>query len=252
LQSQREGTLPDLLDSVLMATGYAEYLKASPEDADERFENVLELRSLMAEYEDVAGEEGGDLGAFLQDVALVADVDELREGTPAVTLITLHAAKGLEFPVVFLVGLEEGVLPHIRSFDDPRQMEEERRLCYVGITRAMDRLYLTRSFRRYSFGASAANPPSRFLADIPSHVKRPWGSTGRTYAEAAAAPSLFQGEENPDDAQWSAGDRVKHQKFGVGTIVSSQTNGGDVEYTVDFETAGVRRLLQSYAKLVSA
>ncbi|HMO55353.1 MAG TPA: UvrD-helicase domain-containing protein, partial [Tepidiformaceae bacterium] len=127
LQSDRQGSLPQLLDEVLTATGYADYLKASPEDADERFENVLELRSLMAEYEDVAGDEGGDLGAFLQDVALVADVDELREGTPAVTLITLHAAKGLEFPVVFLVGLEEGVLPHIRSFDDPRQMEEERR-----------------------------------------------------------------------------------------------------------------------------
>jgi len=251
LQSQREGTLPDLLDRVLTETGYADYLKSSPDDADERFENVLELRSLMAEYEDVAGEDG-DLGAFLQDVALVADVDELREGTPAVTLITLHAAKGLEFPVVFLVGLEEGVLPHIRSFDDPRQMEEERRLCYVGITRAMDRLYLTRSFRRYSFGASSANPPSRFLADIPAHVKRPWGSSTRTYAEAAAAPAMFKGEENPAEAEWSAGDRVKHAKFGVGVVVSSQTNGGDVEYTVDFESAGTRRLLQSYAKLVPA
>src|SRR5690606_10945751 len=107
--------------------------------------------------------------------------------------------------------------------------------------------------RRYSFGASSTNPPSRFLADIPSHVKRPWGSTGsRTYAEAAAAPSMFAGEENPAEAEWSAGDRVKHAKFGTGVIVSSQTNGGDVEYTVDFETAGVRRLLQSYAKLVPA
>jgi DNA helicase-2/ATP-dependent DNA helicase PcrA len=116
----------------------------------------------------------------------------------------------------------------------------------------MDRLYLTRSFRRYSFGASAANPPSRFLADIPAHVKRPWGSTTRTYAEAAAAPTMFKGEENPAEAEWSAGDRVKHAKFGVGVVVSSQTNGGDVEYTVDFESAGTRRLLQSYAKLVPA
>lgn len=251
LQTSRDGSLPQLLDEVLTVTGYAEYLKSSPEDADERFENVLELRSLMAEYEDVAGDDG-DLAAFLQDVALVADVDELREGTPAVTLITLHAAKGLEFPVVFLVGLEEGVLPHIRSFDDPRQMEEERRLCYVGITRAMDRLYLTRSFRRYSFGASSANPPSRFLSDIPSHLRRPFGSSTRTYADAVVAPSLFEGEANPASADWAAGDRVAHPKFGTGVIVSSQTNGGDVEYVVDFETAGVRRLLQSYAKLVPA
>jgi DNA helicase-2/ATP-dependent DNA helicase PcrA len=240
-----------LLDLVLSLTGYARYLQEAGEDGEERFENVLELRSLMAEYEEVGGEQG-DLATFLQDVALIADVDELREGTPAVTLITLHAAKGLEYPVVFLIGLEEGVLPHIRSFDDPRQMEEERRLCYVGITRAMDLLYLTRSYRRFSFGQQAANPPSRFLADIPAHTKRPSGSTTRSYAEAVAAPPLFQDVEPASESMWSAGDRVVHPKFGAGVIVSAQINGGDVEYVVNFDTAGTRRLLQSYAKLVPA
>src|SRR4029079_5273224 len=117
-----------------------------------------------------------------------------------------------EFPVVFLVGLEEGVLPHIRSFDDPAQMQEERRLAYVGITRAMDLLYLSRSYRRFSFGGHAANPPSRFLADVPKNVTRPYGSTPRSYFEAASAAPL---EELPpaQDALWNAGDRVSHPKF---------------------------------------
>ncbi len=252
LQAQRTLPLPDMLDQVLSLTGYAKYLQDGDESSEERIENVLELRSVMTEYEEAAGE-GGDLATFLQDVALVADVDELREGSSAVTLITLHAAKGLEFPVVFLVGLEEGVLPHIRSFDDPGEMEEERRLCYVGITRAMDLLYLTRSYRRFSFGAQSANPPSRFLSDIPTHLKRPFVSTPRTYVEAASAPPLFEADEtSPAEAQWATGDRVVHPKFGAGTVVSSHTNGGDVEVVVAFESAGVRRLLQSYAKLVPA
>ncbi|MCC7089400.1 MAG: hypothetical protein IT295_09610, partial [Dehalococcoidia bacterium] len=141
---------------------------------------------------------------------------------------------------------------HIRSFDDPRQMEEERRLCYVGITRAMDLLYLTRSYRRFSFGTHAANPPSRFLADIPAHLKRPYGSTPRSYADAVVAPSLFENIEPANDSMWSSGDRVAHPKFGPGVIVSAQKNGSDIEYVVDFDTAGTRRLLQSYAKLVPA
>ena len=251
LQADAGRPLPDLLDQVLTLTGYAKYLQDGGEDAEDRIENVLELRSLMSEYEEVGGEQG-DLAAFLQDVALVADVDELREGTPAITLITLHAAKGLEYPVVFLIGLEEGVLPHIRSFDDPRQMEEERRLCYVGMTRAMDLLYLSRSYRRFSFGQQAANPPSRFLNDVPAHTKRPYGSTPRSYAEAAAAPSMFENVEPAEDSMWAAGERVAHPKFGTGVIVSAQKNGSDIEYVVAFESAGTRRLLQSYAKLVPA
>lgn len=250
LRAARERPLPELLDDVLNATGYVRYLQDGEPDAEERLENVLELRNVMGEYEEVAGV-GSDLATFLQDVALIADVDELREGSSAATLITLHAAKGLEYPVVFLVGLEEGVLPHIRSFDDPSQMQEERRLAYVGITRAMDLLYLTRSYRRFSFGGHAANPPSRFLADIPKSVTRPYGSTPRSYLEAASAPPA---EELPlaQDALWNAGDRVAHPKFGVGSVVSAHVNGGDVELVVSFESAGVRRLLQSYAKLVPA
>jgi DNA helicase-2/ATP-dependent DNA helicase PcrA len=251
LRADSELSLPKLLDAILKESGYSRYLQDSENESDERIENVLQLRAVMSQYEEVGGEEN-DLATFLQDVSLVADVDEMKEGVDAVTLITLHTAKGLEFPVVFMVGMEEGVLPHIRSFDDPRQMEEERRLAYVGITRAMDSLYLTRAYRRFSFGIQAANPPSRFLADIPREVTRGLGSA-RSYAEAAAAPSRSEQEEGPAaDSLWDPGDRVQHAKFGVGTVISSQQNGSDVELVVAFETAGTRRLLQSYAHLVAA
>ncbi|MGI8423938.1 MAG: UvrD-helicase domain-containing protein [Chloroflexota bacterium] len=249
LRDRRDHPLPELLDALLTTTGYVQYLKDADPESEERLENVLELRSVMSQYEET-GREGSDLATFLQDVALVADVDEMREGVEAVTLITLHAAKGLEFPTVFMIGMEEGVLPHIRSFDDPRQMEEERRLAYVGITRAKDRLYMVRAYRRYSMGAGSANPASRFLADISKSLLRPHGSSTRSYAEAAIAPP--REEFRPAAAEWVAGDKVRHPKFGTGTVVSTQVNRGDVEIQVAFEGAGIKRLLQSYAPLSPA
>jgi DNA helicase-2/ATP-dependent DNA helicase PcrA len=250
LRAQRSGpSLAGLLDAVLEATGYVSYLRDAVGEAQERLENVLQLRSVMSQYEEVGGERS-DLATFLQDVALVADVDELQGDVDAVTLITLHAAKGLEFPVVFMVGMEEGLLPHIRSFNDPAQMEEERRLAYVGITRAKDILYLTRAYRRYTMGMQAANPPSRFLADIPRSLTRAHGSSPRSYLEAATAPP--REEFRPASAKWTAGDRVRHSKFGQGTVVSTQPNGNDIEVVVAFEGAGVKRLLQSFAPLTPA
>ncbi|MEP6870563.1 MAG: UvrD-helicase domain-containing protein [Anaerolineaceae bacterium] len=252
LRARRTEPLPSLLDEVLKATGYARFLQDGDPDAEERIENILELRGVMSEYEEVAGEDENGLAPFLRDVALVADVDEMKAEVDAVTLITLHTAKGLEFPVVFISGMEEGILPHFRAFDDPRQMEEERRLAYVGITRAMDLLYLSRAYRRFVFGNQSANPASRFLGDIPKLLTRPYGSTPRSYMEAASAEPEMEIGGNADGALWIAGDRVSHPKFGPGTVVSSQPNGGDVELVVTFESAGVRRLLQSYAKLVPA
>ena len=246
--------LPKLLDAVLATTGYGRYLQESEAEGEERLENVLQLRAVMDQYEDIGGEEENDLAQFLQDVSLVADVDEMKDDVDAVTLITLHTAKGLEFPVVFMIGMEEGVLPHIRSFDDPRQMEEERRLAYVGITRAMDLLYLTRAYRRFSFGISASNPASRFLSDIPKEVVRPLGSASRSYAEAAAAPPKYD-ELPAEEAEFGPGDRVFHPKFGGGQIVSAVKNGSDIEYQVAFDDAekvGVKRLLQQYARLTPA
>ncbi|MGD9933263.1 MAG: ATP-dependent helicase [Dehalococcoidia bacterium] len=249
--------LDRLLDHVLEASGYRAYLAGDPE-AEERLGNIEQLRAVMEQRSGVEGGEA-DLAAFLQDVSLVADVDEMEEGPNAVTLITLHAAKGLEFPVVFIAGMEEGVLPHIRSFDDPRQMEEERRLAYVGITRAGDELYLTRAFRRFAMGGGSTNPASRFLSDIPVSLTRPsnlrgargsgTAAPGNRYADLVVATPPVD-EPPPAEAEFEAGDRVRHAKFGDGTVISAQKNGGDVEYQVTFDTAGVKRLLQTYARLV--
>ncbi len=250
-ERRAEMPLPELLDRVLTDTKYAQYLRDSGPDAEERLENVLQLRNVMSQYEEMSGQDS-DLATFLQDVALVSDVDEMGEGVEAITLITLHAAKGLEFPVVFIIGMEEGVLPHMRSFDDPRSMEEERRLAYVGMTRAKDRLYLLRSYRRMSFGMTQQHPESRFLREIPSNLTAPWSSGGaRSYEEAAAAPSMFD-EPPAEDAEFEPGETVTHVKFGTGRVVSASMNGGDVEYVVDFEGVGTKRLLQTYARLVAA
>ena len=243
---------PNCFDQVLVLTGYAKYLQDGGDDAEARIENVLELRSVMLRVRRRRAARRATSPPSSRTSPSSPTSTSSARASAAVTLITLHAAKGLEFPVVFLIGLEEGVLPHMRSFDDPRQMEEERRLCYVGMTRAMDLLYLSRSYRRFSFGQSAQNPASRFLADIPAHTKRPYGSTARSYAEAAAAPSMFENIEPAEDSMWEAGDKVSHPKFGTGVIVTAQKNGSDIEYVVAFESAGTRRLLQSYAKLVPA
>jgi DNA helicase-2/ATP-dependent DNA helicase PcrA len=252
-------SLGALLDETLIATGYGAFL-AGDEEPEERLANVAQLRAVMEQYTDVAGGTA-DLANFLHDVSLVADVDEMEGEPDAVTLITLHAAKGLEFPVVFIAGMEEGVLPHMRSFDDPRQMEEERRLAYVGITRAEDLLYLTRAYRRFTMGGAMMHPPSRFLTDIPVELTRGWNQRGPrpraslpperpTYAEVvAAAPPR---EEPALEADLQPGTRVRHQKFGEGVVISASKNGSDVEYQVAFDDGAVKRLLQTYARLVRA
>ncbi|MCH8009674.1 MAG: ATP-binding domain-containing protein, partial [Chloroflexi bacterium] len=251
IEESRTATVEDLMASVLKKTNYREYLLADfEEDGEERWENVQQLLALAAEYEGLAPEVA--LPQLLEDVALVSPGDELEEELDAVTLITLHAAKGLEFPVVFIVGMEEGVLPHIRSFDDPAQMEEERRLCYVGITRAKERLYLVRAFRRRLMGSSQHNPASRFLKDIPQELiaKR------KTSAEEAAGmrysgPSLARMRQAmPSEAMFAPGDHVRHQRFGEGVVVNCTVTSSDQEVTVAFKGGGgVKKLLLSYAPL---
>jgi DNA helicase-2/ATP-dependent DNA helicase PcrA len=169
---REERTVLELLDAILEQSGYARFVRDGTEEGEERWQNIQELRTKAHDYDELALESG--LQAFLQDVSLVQDVDELGTGEErnAVTLITLHAAKGLEFPHVFLVGLEEGVLPHSRSMDDQKQLEEERRLLYVGITRAMKGLHLVYAFRRTLYGNPQVNAPSRFLADVPASAVR--------------------------------------------------------------------------------
>jgi ATP-dependent DNA helicase UvrD/PcrA len=265
-------TVSQLLTTVIEKTRYRDYLtEAFPVDGEERWENVMELRNVAAQFDELEPEHA--LLRFLEDVALMSDADEYDERIEAVTLITLHAAKGLEFPVVFIVGMEEGLLPHIRSFDDPAQMEEERRLAYVGVTRAKDRLYIVRAFRRALMGQGSHNPPSRFLKDLPPElVHQAQQSVEHAYQQRPTRPrqpawSTMLGDVQPTrvrvgaeedeprlraNASFSAGDHVRHARFGEGIVVNAAmtSNGADQEVTVAFKgESGVKKLLLSFAPL---
>ena len=240
----------ELMDAVLERAGYRDLLLEEGEQGLERLENIQELRNTAQEFQPMEPEER--LSAFLQGAALVSDVDTLEEGTDAVTLITLHQAKGLEFPVVFIVGLEEGLLPHSRSIDDPDQMEEERRLFYVGMTRAKKRLYLTRVFRRVVWGNASPARPSRFLTDIPQSLVSPLAMAGREGVAAAPWGNGTQGEKGgkATSEPLKAGEKVRHSKFGEGIVVTCVPSGQDHEVTVAFKgESGIKKLLLSFAPL---
>ncbi len=235
IEKSGELNVVDLIDLVLERTGYKEYILAGDE---ERWENILELRTVAQEYRDL--EPRDSLASLLEGVALVSDVDGLDEKADAMTLITLHQAKGLEFPVVFIVGLEEGLLPHFKSLSEPEQLEEERRLCYVGITRAKERAYLIHALRRSLMGSSSHSIPSRFLSDIPSHLVTPMGLMEQAGTPAPAAPGK---------SPLKTGDRVRHAKFGEGLVVGCLAARDDYEVTVAFDGSGVKRFLLSLTPL---
>jgi DNA helicase-2/ATP-dependent DNA helicase PcrA len=278
VRSGETETVTELFDRILSRLDYRGYLLNTFEDGEERWENVEELRAVAEQFAEL--KPPAALEAFLENVALVADVDTLDQpvegGAPegAVTLITLHQAKGLEYPVVFIVGLEEGVLPHARTLDDPDQMEEERRLAYVGVTRAKERLYLLRAFRRNLMGTRMPNPPSRFLRDIPGHLVEVVRQPGSAAAATAAArppqarpplPSPGTRERvsgmpvarpaapapaGAAERAFDPGQHVRHPQFGEGIVVNCEPMRGDQIVTVAFRgTAGVKRLMLSFAPL---
>ncbi|MFB6674671.1 DNA helicase PcrA [Streptomyces sp. NPDC056390] len=269
-----------VLEAVLERTGYLAELQSSTDPQDEtRIENLQELAAVALEFEqesasaDGAAEgEGeasvGTLSEFLERVALVADSDQIPDeeddGSGVITLMTLHTAKGLEFPVVFLTGMEDGVFPHMRSLGQVKELEEERRLAYVGITRARERLYLTRSTLRSAWGQPSYNPPSRFLEEIPdAHLE--WKRTGAMAPAKSAGPtsgiaaslSSSRSRSTPAFATrratekpvvaLSVGDRVTHDQFGLGTVVGVKGTGANAEATVDFGEPKPKRLLLRYA-----
>lgn len=256
IEETKTATLDELFDLVLQRTGYRDHLLSTDDRGEERLENVMELRSVAMEFAHTSTREG--LADFLENVALVSDPDDVDERANAITLITLHQAKGLEFPFVFIVGVEEGILPHHRSIQDEMQMEEERRLMYVGMTRAQEGLYLLRAFRRTSMGQRGANPPSRFLADIPLELT---ASGSRASARARIGRDavlrktgvVSDGSEvsqGMPPAPFHSGDRVKHRVFGEGVVVSCNASADDHEVTVAFKGGGgVKRLLQSFANM---
>lgn len=227
-----------------------------------RVENLRELVGVASEFENsnegaIIIDEEFDLldnlrklEIFLESTALVADIDEWDEGAGAVTLMTLHTAKGLEFPAVFITGMEDGVFPHMRSLGDPEELEEERRLAYVGITRAQDRLYLTSAWSRMLFGGSSYNPPSRFLKELPDELITKAGKRQRRSPVDRAAAAGPATTVSPDEI--APGDRVRHQKWGLGTVREIVGEGDRAEAEVMFDTQGKKRLLLAWAPLEQA
>jgi DNA helicase-2/ATP-dependent DNA helicase PcrA len=238
-----------LLDRILDATDYHHYIDDGSEEGNDRWENVMELRRLAAEYL------GRSLTEFLEDVALVSDQDTLQAEANVPTLLTLHAAKGLEFPCVFITGLNDGTLPHSRSFEDPEAMQEERRLLYVGITRARNRLYLVYAQNRSAFGYAEPAEPSRFLADIPGQLLDGiTGHTARVNRLSGYDPrTRWQSQQTQNAARlqtrFPPGMRITHPVWGEGMVLSSRLQDDDEIVDVFFESVGLKRLAASLANL---
>ncbi|MFE9781167.1 DNA helicase PcrA [Streptomyces sp. NPDC005775] len=259
-----------VVEAVMERTGYLAELQASTDPQDEtRIENLQELASVALEFEQERAEDegAGTLAEFLEKVALVADADQIpdedEDGSGVVTLMTLHTAKGLEFPVVFLTGMEDGVFPHMRALGQTKELEEERRLAYVGITRARERLYLTRAAMRSAWGQPSYNPPSRFLEEIPDQhlewkrkgpMAAPAGPTSGITSSLSASrsrsgPSGFATRRTSDKPTITlvAGDRVTHDQFGLGTVTAVEGLGDQAKATVDFGDERPKKLLLRYA-----
>ncbi|MEW6745291.1 MAG: UvrD-helicase domain-containing protein [Planctomycetota bacterium] len=257
--AERAGqSLSGLLETVIERVGYRRYLEGfGGSEAIERVENVNELGAAVREFE--RRNPDADLQRFLEETALVQDVDQLHEDASHVTLMTLHAAKGLEFPVVFLVGLEEGLLPHARSAGDPDQLEEERRLCYVGMTRAQRHLTLSFAGLRFRFGELAPSAASRFLSEVPPDLLelvdcnfRGVEVGGLQVGRSSLLPDAETVFDLPDfepDEPFGEGEQVYHRQFGVGTVLSVSGWGHSLRVTVEFPSAGRKTLLQEYARL---
>jgi DNA helicase II / ATP-dependent DNA helicase PcrA len=257
LREAAEGGAPvgDLADGVLDKTGYVAELEASSDLQDaSRIENLTELVSVAREFD--AQHAGGTLAEFLEQVSLVADADQIPDGDDhggLITLMTLHTAKGLEFPVVFLTGLEENVFPHERSSGDERELEEERRLAYVGITRAQQRLYLTRAASRTWFGRPAFHRQSRFLSEVPAYLidwRRDASAAVQPAAERLASRPGVRAAGNRPVPSLQPGDRVTHDSYGLGTVLSVEGRGDDPEAKIDFGgDYGIKHLVLRYAPI---
>ena len=252
----------ELIDLAVERTGYGAMLREDKERGEERMENLQELRASAEQFS--GSDERGQLTDFLENVALVSDVDGLQGGddseidADAITLITLHQAKGLEYDAVFLVGLEDGMLPHSRSLEDPAQLEEERRLLYVGMTRARKRLYMFRAFQRRFHGQSGSQTASRFLLEIPESLVTIRDIRGHSRVadripdpmwtkRAASTPAPRPATRSADE--FAPGEKVKHDVFGEGVVVSSSGSGSDTQVTVAFVGEGVKRLMLSFAPI---
>ncbi len=276
--SAKSLNLPQLAQMIMKESGYISRLKDSRDEDDaERLENLEQLLAAMEEFTEKNTDAG--LSEFLEHVSLVSDLEQNESGKSSVTLMTLHAAKGLEFKAVFMIGMEERLFPHVRSLDDLDGMEEERRLCYVGMTRARERLYLINARRRYLFGQEQCNQPSRFLGNIPSELINEYGNSSSSYSSSGATYSTYSRGMNqqtrshnlsaaadyssssdieiipePPDEQDGVyiGMKVRHGKFGVGTIRKIEGSGDGQKAIVWFNTVGPKKLMLRFAGLERA
>jgi len=264
----------ELINRTVEITGYKDMLSSLGEEGAERLGNIEELSSSALEY--VSGfedESMATLSGFLENVALVSDVDKYDESADAVVLMTIHSAKGLEFPVVFLPGMEENIFPGVQSQNDDSELEEERRLAYVAITRAKKQLYISHVHQRLLFGRTQINPISRFAEEIPKElinvvqtqhkpIEQPSAFNSNSKRTKESAVLEFERHVNSSVATIAAnkpeknsfesfgiGTRVKHLKFGAGEILSATDMGGDIIYEIAFDNFGTKKLMASYAKL---
>ncbi len=272
LKSKKEElTISELIKLTLKKTGYTEALeKEKTIEAENRIANLEEFLTVAIEFEEEFAE--NSLSEFLEGITLSSDLDNMEDEEESVTLMTLHSAKGLEFPVVFLVGMEEGIFPGYQSMMEPKELEEERRLCYVGITRAKEKLFLTCSRQRTIFGSTSYNPISRFLEEIPQDLLEGYEETFKSYKVSEKEPTIAAKNSNNftfrtaesflnnlgkksantktvDLSKYEVGVRVFHKKFGEGTINLVEPEGEDLKVDIDFDKAGHKRLMAKYANL---
>lgn len=251
--------LSDLLQEVLETTKYLDYLNEDPETYDDRVNNIKELSSMFIKYQEETEEP--DLSAFLEDVALISDIDSYNEDEDSVVLMTLHSAKGLEFPVVFIPGMEEGIFPGNQSMYSDEELEEERRLAYVGITRAKEKLYLINAQQRMLYGTTSRNMQSRFIREIPFGVtedvsvksyKVPVSKVTQQHTSSSQNAHKFGQAGNTAakaDTDYKVGDTVVHKSFGTGTILTLQPMGNDTLMEVAFDKAGTKKMMANFARL---
>jgi len=253
ISDSKDRTPAEIIEKIIVDVGYQTFLQQDETNGLDRLENVMELKGLAIQLKET--EEITSMTEYLDRIALVSDIDGLDTNENSITLITLHQSKGLEFPVVFIAGMEEGLLPHIRSMDDPVQLEEERRLCYVGITRAEKLLYLLRAYKRYGFGqGSQTSIPSRFLTDISELNIQ---SLEKTNSYSITPKTVFDPntlhEEREDTAQVldpiEIGTKVIHKSFGEGIVLLCTESGNDFVVDVHFSSTGKKKLLMSLANL---
>ena len=254
--------LTDLLQEILEKTKYLDYLNEDPETYEDRVNNIKELSSMFVKYQ----EESDDpqLSEFLEDVALISDIDSYNEDEDSVVLMTLHSAKGLEFPIVFIPGMEEGIFPGSQAMYSEEELEEERRLAYVGITRAKEKLYLVNAQQRMLYGTTSRNMPSRFIREIPSEVVEDistrvhstnvsrFASLKTAHAPTSTSAHKFGQAGNVSaqpHAEYKVGDTVVHKSFGTGTILSLQPMGNDTLMEVAFDKAGTKKMMANFARL---